>query len=58
MCMLDGKTVFEVPNVPETTVLVRFNAYLYDAYAKGMVHLRIDMARNQTIASVMDETFP
>jgi hypothetical protein len=63
MCMLDGKTVFEVPNVPETAVLVRFNAlfaYLYDAvtYAKGMVNLRIDMARSQTIASVMNETFP
>lgn len=63
MCMLDGKTVFEVPNVPETAVLVRFNAlfaYLYDAVtnAKGMVNLRIDIARNQTIASVMNETFP
>ena len=61
--MLDGKTVFEVPNVPETAVLVRFNAlfaYLYDAVtnAKGMVNLRIDIARNQTIASVMNETFP
>ena len=61
--MLDGKTVFEVPNVPETAVLVRFNAlfaYLYDAVtnAKGMVHLRIDIARNQTIASLMNETFP
>jgi len=61
--MLDGKTVFEVPNVPKTAVLVRFNAlfaYLYDAVtnAKGMVNLRIDIARNQTIASVMNETFP
>ena len=61
--MLDGKTVFEVPNVPETAVLVRFNAlfaYLYDAVtnAKGMVNLRIDIARSQTIASVMNETFP
>ena len=41
--MLDGKTVFEVQNVPETAVLVSFNAFfadLYDAvtYAKGMVH--------------------
>lgn len=63
MCMLDGKTVFKVPNVPETAVLVRFSAlfaYLYDAVtnAKGMVNLRIDIARNQTIASVMNETFP
>ena len=54
--------MFEVPNVPETAVLVRFNAlfaYLYDAVtnAKGMVNLRIDISRNQTIASVMNETF-
>ena len=63
MCMLDGKIVFVVPNVPETAVLVRFNplfAYFYYSVTsgKGMVHLKIDMARNQTIASVMDETYP
>ena len=48
MCMLDGKKVFEVPNVPETAVLVSFNvlfAYLYDAVtnAKGILHIRIFM---------------
>ena len=48
MCMLDGKTVFEVPNVPETAVLVSFNvlfAYLYDAVtnAKGILRLGIFM---------------
>jgi hypothetical protein len=49
--MLNGKTVFTVPNVPENAVLVRFNvlfAYIFDAVTggKGMVQLKIDMAKN------------
>jgi hypothetical protein len=36
MRMLDGETVFTVPNVPENAVLVRFNvlfkfAYIFEA---------------------------
>ena len=61
--MLDGKTVFTVANVPENAVLVRFNvlfAYIFDAItgAKGMVHLKIGMAKNQTNSTLMTEIFP
>ena len=61
--MLDGKTQFIVPNIPEKAVLLRFNvlfAYLYDAVTggKGMMQLQVDPAKNQTISSVMHETFP
>ena len=51
MCMLDGKTKFIVPNIPEKAVLLRFNvlfAYLYDAVTsgKGMMQLQVDPAKN------------
>ena len=54
MCMLDGKTVFTLPNIPENAVLVHFNvlfACIFDAVTggKGMVQLKIGSAKNQTI---------
>ena len=63
MCMLDGKTQFIIPNIPGKAVLLRFNvlfAYLYDAVSggKGMMQLQVEPAKNQSIASVMHETFP
>ena len=62
MCMLDGKTLFIIQNIPETAILLRFNvlfAYLYDAVSggKGMMQLQVDPAKNQTITSIMHETF-
>ncbi len=55
--MLDCKTVFTVPNVPENAVLVRFDvlfAYIFDAVtgSKGMVQLKIGTAKNQTITGL------
>jgi len=46
--------VFTVPNVPENTVLVRFDvlfAYIFEAVTggKGVVQLKIGSAKNQTI---------
>ncbi len=48
------KTVFTVPNVPENTVLVRFDvllACIFDAVTGGkdMVQLKIGTAKNQRI---------
>ena len=61
--MLDGKTQFIIPHITEKAVLLRFNvlfAYLYDAVTsgKGMMQLQVDPAKNQTISSIMHETFP
>jgi hypothetical protein len=61
--MLNGKTKFVIPNIPEKAVLLRFNvlfAYVYDAVSggKGMMLLKIEPSKNQTIASIMKETFP
>ena len=63
MCMLNGKTKFVIPNIPEKAVLLRFNvlfAYVYNAVSggKGMMLLKIEPSKNQTIASIMKETFP
>ena len=46
--------MFTVPNVPENTVLVRFDvlfAYIFEAVTggKGVVQLKIGSAKNQTI---------
>jgi hypothetical protein len=46
--------VFTVQNVPENTVLVRFDvlfAYIFEAVTggKGVVQLKIGSAKNQTI---------
>ena len=63
MCMLNGKTSFPIPNVPEDHKLVRFNvlfAYVFDAVsgAKGMLNLKIDPSKKQTISNLLHETFP
>jgi hypothetical protein len=61
--MLNGKTMFVIPNIPEKAVLLHFNllfAYVYDAASggKGMMLVKIEPSKNQTIASIMKETFP
>ena len=38
MCMLNGKTSFDIPNVPADYVLLRFNvlfAFIYDILSGG-----------------------
>ncbi len=54
MCMLDGKTVFTVPNLSENAVLVRFDVLFADIFdvvtgCKGRVQLNMGTAKNQTI---------
>jgi hypothetical protein len=61
--MLNGKTSFEIPNVPADHVLLRYNvlfAYVFEAVSggKGMLQLRIDPSKNQTINNLLHETFP
>ena len=61
--MLNGKTSFDIPNVPEDHVLLRFNVlftYVFDAVSsgKGMMQLKIDPPKNQTIHNLLRETFP
>lgn len=63
MCMLNGKTSFPIPNVPVDHKLVCFNvlfAYVFDAVsgAKGMLNLKIDPSKQQTISNLLHETFP
>jgi hypothetical protein len=63
MCMLNGKTSFNIPNVPQDYVLQRFNvlfAYVFDAISggKGMMQLKIDPSKNQTIHNLLHETCP
>jgi hypothetical protein len=61
--MLNGKTSFPIPNVPVDHKLVRFNvlfAYVFDAVSggKGMLNLKIDPSKQQTISNLLHETFP
>ena len=63
MCMLNCKTEFVIPNIPENTVLLRFNitfAFVYDAVSggKGVMQLKVEPAKTQTISCVMREIFP
>ena len=63
MCMLNGKQSFNIPNVPSDHVLLCFNvlfAYVFEAVsgAKGMMQLKIDPSKHQTINALMHETFP
>ncbi len=63
MCMLNCKTKFVILNIPKKAVLLRFNilfAYVFEAVSrgKGMMQFKIEPSKNQTIASVMQETFP
>ncbi len=63
MCMLNGKQSFNIPNVPSDHVQLRFNvlfAYVFEAVsgAKGMMQLKIDPSKHQTINALMHETFP
>ena len=63
MCLLNGKESFDIPNVPAAHKLLRFNvlfAYIFEAVAggKGMMHLKIDPSKQQTISALLNETFP
>jgi hypothetical protein len=63
MGMLNGEPKFEILNVPEDAILLRYNelfSYFYEALSrgKGMMQLQILPGKNQTIASVLHETFP
>ena len=61
--MLNGKTSFDIPNVPADYVLLRFNvlfAFIYDILSggKGMTLLKIDPSKTHTINQLMKNTFP
>jgi hypothetical protein len=61
--MLNGKQSFDIPNVPPEHVLVRFNvlfAYLFEAVSggKGLMHLKIEPSKKQTICNLLQATFP
>ena len=61
--MLNGKTSFDIPNVPADYVLLRFNvlfAFIYDILSggKGMTLLKIDPSKTHTIIKLMNNTFP
>jgi hypothetical protein len=61
--MLNGKQSFDIPNVPPDHVLVRFNvlfAYIFEAVSggKGMMHLKIDPSKQQTICNLLQATYP
>ena len=63
MCMLNGKTSFPIPNVPADHKLLRFNvlfAHVFEAVSggKGMLNLKIDPSKQQTISNLLNETFP
>ncbi len=63
VCMLNGKKSFDIPNVPPDHVLIRFNilfAYVFEAVsgAKGIMQLKIDPSKHETINTLMHETFP
>ena len=52
--------MFTVPNVPENTVLVRFDvlfAYIFEAVTggKGVVQLKIATAKNETITAIPED---
>ncbi len=63
MCMLNGTTVFSIPNIPKMTSIVPFSvrfAYAYEAVVSGkrMAALQINLSKNKTIASLIAEKFP
>ena len=61
--MLNGTTVFSIPNIPKDAPIVPFNvlfAYIYDAVVsgKGMFNLQITPSKNKTVALLLTEKFP
>ena len=61
--MLNGTTVFYIPNIPKDAPIVPFNvlfAYIYDAVVsgKGMFNLQITPSKNKTVALLLTEKFP
>jgi hypothetical protein len=63
MCLLNSKTLFDIPNVPAYATLLRFNilfSFIFEAVSggKGIMQLKIDASKNQTITNLMIETFP
>ncbi len=62
-----AKTLFDIPNVPADHVLLLFNIlftftfkFVYDVVSggKGIMLLKIDPSKTQTIINLMDNTFP
>ncbi len=63
ICLLNGKTLFGIPNVPADATMLRFNvlfSFVFEAVSggKGMMQLKIDPSKNQTITNLLLETFP
>jgi hypothetical protein len=61
--MLNYKTLFVIPNILENAVLLCSNvlvAYDFEAVSegKGMMQLKIEQSKNQTMSSIMHESFP
>ena len=61
--MLNGTTVFSIPNIPKDAPIVPFNvlfAYIYDAVVsgKGMLNLQITPSKNKTVSLLLSEKFP
>ena len=61
--MLNGKVSFYIPNVPPDCILLHFNVlftYFFEAVSmgKGMMNLKIEPSRNQTINNLLHKTFP
>ena len=61
--MLNGTTVFSIPNIPKDTLIVPINvlfAYIYDAVVsgKGMFNLQITPSKNKTVVLLLSEKFP
>ncbi len=63
LCMLNGTTVFSIPNIPKTAPIVLlyvFFAFAYKAVVsgKGMAALQIIPSKNKTIARLNAGKFP
>jgi hypothetical protein len=61
MCMLNGKISFDIPNVPADHVQANILfAFIYEVVSrgKGMLLIKIDPSKSQTINCLMNETFP
>ncbi len=61
--MLNGKKTIDISTVLADHKLLRFNilsTYVFDAVSgdKGMLKLKIDPSKQQTIQNLMHETFP
>jgi hypothetical protein len=61
--MINSRTLFDILNVLADATLLRYNilsAFVFEAVlgGKGMMQLKIDPSKNQTITNLVLETFP